>query len=277
MAFENVGKVWTPASLGEYLEGRAVPGWIDSITMHHTAAPSLAQRPKGFTIQHIRNIQDFYSRPKSKGGAGGWSTGPHLFIDDDEVFGMCDFRSKGIHAVSFNSRSLGIEVLGDYDSEDPNSGRGAACWKTAAETVCILLKWLSLKKNKSTILFHRDDPKTSKSCPGKRIDKQWFLDLIPTKLGDGDPDKPYGKPDVGIPWNDWDFAGEQWCVPLHGFLTAKGVPSAEVLSKLTSKGGVIYYGEELINGGFYVAKGKSPRPDETTWAPVRNLLEILGG
>jgi hypothetical protein len=190
---------------------------------------------------------------------------------------MCDFRSKGIHAVSFNSRSLGIEVLGDYDIEDPDSGRGKACWTNTAETVRVLLNWLGLKKNKSTILFHRDDPKTTKSCPGKRIDKQWFLDLIPARIDGSAEEEPYEKPDVGIPWNDWHFAGEQWCVPLYSFMTAKGVPSSEVLSKLKSKAGVIYYGEELINGGFYVAKGGTPSPPETTWAPVRNLLEILEG
>ncbi len=274
MAFENVGKVWTPASLAEYLAGRAIPSWIDSITLHHTAAPSLAQRPKGFAIQHIRNIQSFYSRPKSKGGKG-WSSGPHLFIDEDEIFGMCDFRFKGIHAVSFNGRSLGIEVLGDYDIEDPDSGRGKAAWTNAAATVRVLLQWLGLKKSKNTILFHRDDPKTTKSCPGKRIDKTWFLDLIPADIDTFSPAVSYGKPDVGIPWEDWHFAGEQWCVPLYPFMTAKGVPSAEVLSKLTSKDGVIYYGEELITGGFYVSKGASPKPDETTWVPVRNLLDIL--
>jgi hypothetical protein len=277
MAFENIGKVWTPASLAEYLEGRAVPSWIDSITIHHTAAPSLAERRRGFTIQHIRNIQDFYMRPKSKGGAGGWSSGPHLFIDDDEIFGMCDFRSKGIHAPSFNGRSLGVEVLGDYDIEDPHSGRGKACWKNTAETVRVLLKWLGLKKNASTILFHRDDPTTKKSCPGKLIDKKWFLDLIPADIDVSVETSPYDKPDVGIPWTDWHFAGEQWCVPLHAFMTAKGVSSAVVVSKLKITGGVIYYGDELINGGFYVSKGQLPKPDETTWAPVRNLLEILQG
>ena len=64
-------------------------------------------------------------------------------------------------------------------------------------------------------------------------------------------------------------------MPLYAFMTAKGVPGAEVLANLKSKGGIIYYGEELIHGGFYVPKGKTPKPDETTWVPVRNLLDIL--
>jgi hypothetical protein len=276
MGFENVGKVWTPASLAEYLTTRTAPSWVDSITLHHTAAPSLAQRPKGFTIQHIRNIQDFYKRPKSEGGAGGWSAGPHVFIDEDEIFGMSDFRFPGVHAVSFNSRSLGIEVLGDYDIEDPRIGRGQACWVNAAATVRVLLNWLNLKKSKSTILFHRDDPKTAKSCPGRKVDKQWFLDLIPSNLTETTEFQPYEKPDVGISWNHWHFAGEQWCVPLHAFMRAKGVPSAEVLAKLKIRSRIIYYGEDMIYGGFYAPKSGSVKPDETTWAPARNLLEILG-
>jgi len=275
MAFENVGKVWTPASLAEHLESRTIPSWIDSITMHHTAAPSLAQRPKGFTIQHIRNIQDYYMRPKSKGGAGGWSTGPHLFIDEDEIFGMCDFRHKGIHAVSFNGRSLGIEVLGNYDIEDPGSGRGKACWENAAATVRVLLDWLKIDKSSSTILFHRDDPQTTKKCPGTRVEKKWFLDLIPDRVEEKLVTNAYEKPDVGMAWNDWHFAGEQWCVPLHGFMTAKGVPSPEVIAKMKVRNGMLFYDGDLINGGFYVAKGAAPKPDETTWAPVRNLLQIL--
>jgi len=125
---------------------------------------------------------------------------PRLFLDEDEIFGKCDFRSKGIHAASFNSRSLGIEVLGDYDIEDPHSGRGLACCKNTAETVRLLLTWLGIKKSKTTILFHRYDPKKTKSSPSKRIDKTWFLDLIPPDIEEpAANDSPYGKPDVGIP------------------------------------------------------------------------------
>lgn len=126
MGFENVGKVWTPQGLQELLGTLTKPDWCDSVTLHHTAAPSLAQRPDGFNAQHIKNIQSYYQNQL------GWSSGPHLFVDDDQLWGMCDFRRKGIHAVSFNKRSIGIEVLGDYDSESAKTGRGLDCWKTAA-------------------------------------------------------------------------------------------------------------------------------------------------
>lgn len=175
MSFENTGRVWTPNSLKEYLQTLTKPAAINCIVLHHTAAPSLAQRPKGFTIQHIENIKTFYS------GELGWSRGPHFFIDEDQIFGMTPPTMSGIHAVSFNRNSIGIEVLGDYDKEDPLSGRGLQCWETAAETVAVLAEWLGIEINNTTIRFHRDDPKTSKTCPGIKVTKPWVISLINSK------------------------------------------------------------------------------------------------
>ena len=55
-----------------------------------------------------------------------------MFGDEDQLWSMRDFRRPGVHAVSFNSMSIGIEVLGDYDTENPKMGRGLACWESAA-------------------------------------------------------------------------------------------------------------------------------------------------
>jgi hypothetical protein len=164
MSFANVGKVWDAVSFREHVKGLDL-SWATGITMHHTAAPSLEQRPRGLTIQHIRNIQDFYQNEKQ------WSRGPHLFIDDDEIFGMSPLTERGVHAKSFNSSHIGIEVLGDYDEEDPNSGRGLSCWQTAAQAVAILIE---LHPHLKQINGHRDDPRTSKSCPGKKVDLDAF-------------------------------------------------------------------------------------------------------
>ena len=242
MGFENVGKVWTPASLAGHLDGRKRPSWVNSITLHHTAEPSLENRPNGLTIQHIINIREYYKKPKMINGVlkPGWKSGSHLFIDEDEIFGICDFAAKGVHAVSFNSSSLGIEVLGFYDTgaEDPKSGRGLRCWSNAAVATKVLLDWLGLKKSKNTILFHRDDPQTSKSCPGTAVTKEWFLSLILDSVPDPvHQPVPFSKPDVGITWNKWHFTGEKWCVPILEFLVAKGVPTSEVVSKLKASGG----------------------------------------
>lgn len=268
MGYENVGLIWTTDSLAEYLTTIEKPYWCKGVTLHHTAAPSLAQRPKGFLINHIKNLQHFYQNDKK------WSAGPHLFIDEDQVFGMCDLRKTGVHAVSFNSLAIGIEVLGDYDSEDSLSGRGLSCWTTAAAATRALLGWLNLDVTEDTVLFHRDDPTTKKTCPGKKVEKNWVLDLI-AKTDEPGATVDAHKPEVGMEWEYWDFRGERWCVPVLEFLQAKGVAAETVIANLKAAGGLFFYGNELLEGAYYVRENSSVQPDSRTWAPVRELMELV--
>lgn len=263
MAFENVGRVWMPSTYPEYLATLTKPSWCNAITLHHCAAPSLAQRPHGFTPGHIRNLQDFYQNQK------GWSSGPHLFVDDDQLWGMCDLRKKGIHAVSFNSRAIGIEVLGDYDVESAKSGRGLACWRTAALATKQLLDWLGLPLNKQTVLFHRDDPTTNKTCPGTKVDKDWLLQLINGATPAAATKPP--KPDIGVtlPSDQWRFVGERWCVPVRAFLRKKGVTESDIAANLKKIGPDFFYQGELLEGAFF------DLPTSATWAPTRELVHLV--
>ncbi len=266
MGYENVGRVWTPESLAQYLSTIKKPKWCKAVTLHHTYDPSLAQRPDGFLIRHIENLRDWYISDK------GWNAGPHLFIDEDQIFGMCDLRKQGTHAKSFNRSAIGIEVLGNYDREDPRSGRGLACWQNAAAAARVLLDWFGLAPSEDTILFHCDDPETDKSCPGTRVKKDWVLALINTPFVP--PGTETDKPDVGIPWSNWDFRGERWCVPVYDFLVAKGIAPAIVVSNLKSKRGQFFYGGELIEGAYYVGAESSLQPNDCTWAPARELMDL---
>ncbi len=263
MGYENVGRVWTPQSLQAYLSNLTKPDWCDAITLHHCAEPSLAQRPNGFIAQHIENLQDFYQKK-------GWSAGPHLFVDEDQLWGMCDFRRKGVHAVSFNKRAIGIEVLGDYDSESPKSGRGLECWKTAAAATKVLLDWLGLKPSATTVLFHREDPETSKTCPGTKVTKDWVLALIGGATmapADTEHDKP--SLDVSLKNSEWRYVGEKWCVPVAVYLGKKGVPMDAIKEKLKKDGTKFFYGTEWLEGAFY------DKDSEATWAPVHELVELV--
>lgn len=196
MSFSNVGQVWSPATFSEYLRGKKPPLWATSITLHHTASPSLEQRPLGFTAQHIRNIQHYYQRTL------GWTKGPHFFIDEDQIWGMTPPTMQGIHAKSFNSSSIGIEVLGNYDSEDPNSARGKLCWQTTALASKILLDWIGVSPNPRTVLFHRDDPKTSKTCPGTKVKKDTVIALISGSVIDVNAVLTNGAAQTGVAQND---------------------------------------------------------------------------
>lgn len=267
MGFENVGRIWTPDSLARYLATLSPPNWCKAVALHHTAAPSLAERPRGFVIQHIENLRQFYRDEKH------WSAGPHLFIDDSQIFGMCDFARNGLHAIGLNSFSFGIHVLGDYEIDDPRSGRGFSCWTTAAAVTRILLDWLGLKAGRETVLFHRDDPTTRKTCPGRRVDKNWFLELVVTPPIHG-TSIASDRPEVGMEWTKWDFRGERWCVPVIDFLVARGVASARATASFASVGGFFFYEGELLEGAYYVGANAQLRPNHCVWASARELMDL---
>lgn len=176
--FANVGLVWTLEEFRKYLAGMPAVMWgdgkPDSVCLHHTWQPSLANRPGGLNRQHVRNLQHFYQVDK------GWSAGPHLFVDDSQrcVMGLTPLDLKGVHAVSFNRRSIAIEVLGDFDRESPVTGRGLECWRNAAAAAAALFAWLKISPTAKTLLFHRDDPMTGKTCPGNLVGKEWVLELV---------------------------------------------------------------------------------------------------
>ena len=172
MGFQNVGKVWTPVSLAEQLSLTNASDWCSKITFHHTAIPSLAQRPLGFKLEHLQNLQHYYQTELH------WSAGPHLFVDEEHLWGMTPFDQCGVHAKAFNRVAIGIEVLGDYDTEDPLVGRGLACWKNAAAAGRALLTWLGKPISEDSVTFHREDPDAHKTCPGKKVSKAWILQLM---------------------------------------------------------------------------------------------------
>ena len=170
MSYSNAGKAWSRAELRAHLSTLKRPAWVKGITFHHTAEPSLAHKAwgNGWNAQLIANMRDGY---KEKG----WSSGPHFYPDDHEIWGLTPPTEKGTHAKSFNGTHLGIEVLGNFDQQDHLSGRGARCWQHAFECAAELLLWLGLPATEATLNFHRGDPKTSKSCPGTRINKSWVI------------------------------------------------------------------------------------------------------
>jgi N-acetylmuramoyl-L-alanine amidase CwlA len=235
MSFSNVGKVWTVESFKEHLNGTKKPAFANSITIHHTGAPTLIQRPHGFLIQHIHNMQTYYK-------SLGWSRGPHLFVDEDQIFGMTPLTTPGIHAVSFNRSSIGIEILGNYDVEDPTTGRGLDCIKNAAMVSRLLCNWLDIPINEKTVLFHRDDPKTTKTCPGKRITKEDFLKLIRAAI-------PASKPAEQL------FALSENKVAVIDYATKhKGYTYDEAVRLLKNKSGLFYFNGVWLESASYDSK-----------------------
>lgn len=248
MSFKNVGRVWTNSSYEEYLKTIKPPSWANKIVFHHCAAPSLKQRPNGFVLQYIINIQNFYQNDKD------WSSGPAFFIDDDQIWGMTPPTEKQIHAIAFNGNSISAEVLGDYDNEDPFNNRGFECWKLAADWGWATLNWLGLKPSTKTVYFHRDDPNTTKTCPGTKVKKDWLIEMIKAKEYLKEPEKII-LPEV---------------FPVAEFVTTKkGYTYEDVKKLLKIKNGLVFFGEDWLEGGYF------DKTKQTTVAPLSELNAII--
>ncbi len=160
-----VGLSFDAASFDIYCKGLSWPSWRPSfIVLHNTSVPNLAQRPQGFTKQHIQNLVGYYRDQQH------WTAGPHLFIDDHQIWVFTPLNTTGRHSPAWNMVSLGIEMLGEYETDAFDTGRGLAVQKNAVAAMASLSSALGL--DPKTIKLHKEDPVTThKTCPGRHVDK----------------------------------------------------------------------------------------------------------
>lgn len=175
-----VGKSFTPQEFDAYCHGLKWQAWRPSfIVLHNTYAPTMVQRPVGFTYQHLLNLENFF---KGKG----WSAGPHLFIDDHKIHVFTDLTVSGVHSPSWNKQAIGIEMLGDFEKEAFNEGRGLAVQNNTVAAIATLSAVLGLDPD--TMKLHREDKATSHTtCPGKNVVKLEVLAKVKLLLADRHP------------------------------------------------------------------------------------------
>ena len=174
-AIPFVGKCFpTAAGFLAYLDGLKFGAWRPRfVTMHHTGAPNLKTwrgwqtRAKPVTDeQWMKNLAAYY------GNEMGWSAGPQFFFTPDHFCVLSPPTGRGVHAVSFNAMSWGVECVGDFDVEKFEGPvrdkyiEGLACLHIASG-----LPLAPFERGVRGLHFHRDDPKTTKTCPGKNVDK----------------------------------------------------------------------------------------------------------
>ncbi len=160
-----VNKKFTAAEFPAYLDTLTWDNWQpEFIVLHNTASPNLAQRPNGLTEAHIQNFVTYYRDEK------GWSGGPHLFCDDQGIWAFTPLTVPGVHSPSWNAVSIGIEMLGDYETESFTDGRGLEVQQNAVAAMAAICKKLDISPD--TIRMHHEDPKTTHACPGKNVVKE---------------------------------------------------------------------------------------------------------
>jgi len=184
-----VGESYSPEEFENYCCSLQWTGWRPSfIVLHNTGNPTLASRPNGYTSEHIPNLVHYY-RDQMR-----WSAGPHLFIDDRQIWVFTPLTLSGVHSPSWNALAFGVEMLGDYDAESFDSGRGLEVQKKAIAACATLSSVLGIDCD--TMRLHREDPRTTHACPGKNVHKSDFIqsvkDLLVERNAGGD-DAPENK------------------------------------------------------------------------------------
>jgi len=164
-----IGKGFSPDDFYNYCNSLQWTTWRPSfIVLHNTYIPNLADKPNGFSSASINDFVLYYRDEQ------GWSGGPHLFIDDNHIWVFTPLTVPGVHAPSWNQVSLGVEMLGDYNQEPFDTGRGLKVRNNAIAALGILSSVLGF--DPSGLRLHKEDPKTThKACPGKNVIKSQMI------------------------------------------------------------------------------------------------------
>lgn len=170
-----IGQNFSPQEFDIYCRQLQWTTWRPSfIVLHNTAIPTLAQRPNGLSLQNIKSLETFYRDDKK------WSAGPHLFIDDKQIWVFTPLTVSGIHSPSWNASSLGIEMLGDYSKESFTSGRGLKVRKNAIQAITTICTILGIDPH--SLKLHREDPLTTHACPGSSVRKLEIIQEVQDSL-----------------------------------------------------------------------------------------------
>lgn len=175
-----INRAFTADTVGAYLRSLPRPSFVRFVVVHNTGSPSLATY-RGYAnrknpisdAQWLRNLEGYY-RDQQK-----WHAGPHWFVTPNKA-GLLAFTPStvpGVHSPSWNSQSLGVEMVGDYQSESFDAGVQQNVVALLAE----LHLWLGL--DPGTMRFHREDPGTThKDCPGKNVNKERMIADVRAKM-----------------------------------------------------------------------------------------------
>lgn len=178
MAWKGIdGRGMTIPQFKDYIDHLKWNWRPSGMVLHNTAAPKLSQWNATNAQQRIRNLENYFKNQR------GWSSGPHAFVDDNFIWVFTPFNTSGTHSPSWNGTKLGIEMVGDFATEDDDSGRGL---KVKMNTVALFaIVHAALGIDPDTIRLHKEDPRTDHGCPGKDIEKAEFIELVKEYMGEG--------------------------------------------------------------------------------------------
>jgi hypothetical protein len=225
-----IGKCFsTVEAFLEFMFSYRMGAWRPAyITMHHTGSPDLktwegySKRARPISDeQWLANLASYYGSPQydQRGRLikSAWLSGPQFFFTPKNFCVLSPPERPGVHAASFNHNSWGVECVGNFDGPDKARFTGELKQRyvdgLAALHLVMGLQPGGYVRGKSGLHFHRDDPKTTKTCPGTGVSKPDMVKLITTSIGvlSGRPDPkdkgldhemdkvvPVKNPEVGV-------------------------------------------------------------------------------
>lgn len=222
-----------------YLHGLNYSNWRPSgIVQHNTASPTLEQWWHSGTSpeQRMKNLKNYYQNEM------GWSAGPHAFVDGVSYWIMTDFNVSGVHSPSWNATRLGIEMVGDYDTESDESGIGKQVMDMTIALFGECCAFFGWEPNNDKIKQHKEDPATDHDCPGSNVVKSEFLTDVTNYMGEGG-DHPINPP------QPTEIAGEVYGIAAgdHLNIRASASSSAPVIGQ-AENGDLVTVVAESYNG-----------------------------
>ena len=92
-----VGARFTPATFDQYCHSLHWTQWRPRfVALHNTEIPTLKQQPNGLSHADILGLEKYYRDEK------GWNAGPHLFVDDRQIWVFTPLTVSGVHSPCFN-------------------------------------------------------------------------------------------------------------------------------------------------------------------------------
>lgn len=228
------------------------------VVWHNTASPTL-KRWHEFSREHwMSGLESYYK-------GLGWNGGPHLFCDDGSdgigLFNPLDHR--GTHSPSFNAQYVGIEHVGDYGSEDDDSGLGLRVKSNGIMATAIICARLGIPVDGEHIKLHKEDPRTDHDCPGKDMaqDKLRSIQAVLEYMGTGGDHDP-----------NWDHVVDP---PKEPKMHDEGVALIDGLNvrSISSTSGIV---QAVLNAGDAVHVTGEAMNGDTKWLSIKRPHNSIG-
>jgi len=169
-----VGTPMSAAQFDAYVAGLEMRSWRPSFCVaHNTGVPNFAAWHRVPGARRMAALEAYYRDDK------GWSAGPHVFVADDLIWPFTPLYTPGVHAPSWNAVAWGVELVGEFTSENIPP----ALWGNALSVFATLHRKVSTM-DVSRLRLHREDPLTThKVCPGDHLSKSALIAGVQSALG----------------------------------------------------------------------------------------------